>query len=56
MIGKNMTKLINMLNENEWKYEIRNNVFYMILSNDEEIFCIYDENRAKKLIEILKNW
>lgn len=56
MLGKNMIELINTLNENEWEYQIINGVFHMTLGNDEEMFHVSNEEKAKELIEVIENW
>lgn len=56
MIDKNIIKLINTLNEKEWEYQIINGVFSMILGNKEIVFHVEEEEKAKKLIEIIENW
>ena len=49
-------KLLEILEERDWQYDIMQDVFYIVLGNQEFEFSKHNKLKTLALIEAIENW
>lgn len=56
MHNPHFIKLLEILEERDWQYEIMQDRFYIVLGNMEFEFSKHDKSKTVELIDIIKEW